>query len=111
MLSKKIETIPNFPDDLRASLLHIVLSHHGKGDYGSPVPPMLIEAQIVHMADLMDVQLFYLRTARSEAGKNGETVAFLNSLDGPRKCLPAKSTPALSAPNVKRARTANNKTP
>lgn len=90
IVSRKIDEIAGFPDELRASLLHIILSHHGKGDYGSPVPPMLIEAQIVHMADLMDVQLYYLRTARAEGVKNGDTVAFLNSLDGPPKMSPRK---------------------
>lgn len=35
-------------------LRHIVLSHHGKLEYGSPVPPQCIEAYIVHLADLLD---------------------------------------------------------
>lgn len=90
MLSEKIAQIPGFPKELRASILHIVLAHHGKGDHGSPIPPMLAEAQIVHMADLMDVQLFYLRDACANAKKSGETVVFLNSLDGIPRMSPRK---------------------
>jgi len=90
MLSEKIAQIPGFPRELRASILHIVLAHHGKGDHGSPILPMLAEAQIVHMADLMDVQLYYLRNACTEAKKSGETVVFLNSLDGTPRMSPRK---------------------
>ena len=90
MLSEKISQIPGFPKELRAAILHIVLAHHGKGDHGSPIPPMLAEAQIVHMADLMDVQLYYLRNACTDAKKSGETVVFLNSLDGTPRMSPRK---------------------
>jgi 3'-5' exoribonuclease len=90
LLSDKMSKIPNFPKELRASLIHIVLAHHGKGDHGSPIPPMLAEAQIVHMADLMDVQLYYLRNACADAKKSGESVVFLNSLDGIPKMSPRK---------------------
>jgi 3'-5' exoribonuclease len=35
----------------RDLLLHIVLAHHGRLEYGSPVPPMLLEAEVIHWAD------------------------------------------------------------
>lgn len=66
-LTKKIAALPGFPLDLTDALLHVVLSHHGKEEYGSPVAPMLLEAQIVHMADSLDVQLFYMREAQESA--------------------------------------------
>lgn len=68
-VSFKMGKVPNFPPLLRDALLHIIVSHHGKPEWGSPVAPMMPEAQIVHAADLLDAQLFYMREAEAEAGE------------------------------------------
>lgn len=44
-------------------LRHIILSHHGKLEYGSPVTPMCLEAYIVHYADMIDATAEMIRTA------------------------------------------------
>jgi 3'-5' exoribonuclease len=46
-----IEEIPGFPDELAAAVLHIILSHHGTHEHGSPVLPCTREATLVHMID------------------------------------------------------------
>ncbi|HZH23483.1 MAG TPA: HD domain-containing protein [Solirubrobacteraceae bacterium] len=46
-----IEDLPGFPDDLAAAVLHIILSHHGALEHGSPVVPCTREATLVHMID------------------------------------------------------------
>ncbi|MGZ4173639.1 MAG: 3'-5' exoribonuclease YhaM family protein, partial [Solirubrobacteraceae bacterium] len=46
-----IEDIPGFPADTAQALLHIVLSHHGQLEHGSPVVPCTREATLVHMVD------------------------------------------------------------
>ena len=46
-----IEDIPGFPDELAAAVLHIILSHHGQLEHGSPVVPCTREATLVHMID------------------------------------------------------------
>jgi 3'-5' exoribonuclease len=46
-----IEDIPGFPADLAAAVLHIILSHHGQLEHGSPVVPCTREATLVHMID------------------------------------------------------------
>lgn len=79
IVSKKIAALPGFPPDLAEALLHGILSHHGKEEHGSPVAPLLPEAQIVHMADALDVQLFYMMEAR--AGADGES-AWHPALEG-----------------------------
>ena len=38
-------------------LQHIVLSHHGKGEWGSPVSPKILEAQIIHQIDMIDANI------------------------------------------------------
>jgi 3'-5' exoribonuclease len=46
-----IEDIPGFPPELAAAVLHIILSHHGQLEHGSPVVPCTREATLVHMID------------------------------------------------------------
>ena len=45
---------------------HIVLSHHGKLEYGSPVAPCFPEARLIHLADLMSAQMAMIDSAVSE---------------------------------------------
>jgi 3'-5' exoribonuclease len=46
-----IEELPGFPDELAAAVLHIILSHHGQLEHGSPVVPCTREATLVHSID------------------------------------------------------------
>jgi 3'-5' exoribonuclease len=46
-----IEELDGFPDDLAQAVLHIILSHHGSLEHGSPVVPCTREATLVHMID------------------------------------------------------------
>ena len=46
-----IEELPGFPPELAAAVLHIILSHHGQLEHGSPVVPATREATLVHMID------------------------------------------------------------
>ncbi len=46
-----IEDLPGFPAEPAAAVLHIILSHHGALEHGSPVVPCTREATLVHMID------------------------------------------------------------
>jgi 3'-5' exoribonuclease len=48
---REIDGIAGFPPDTAEAVLHIVLSHHGKLEHGSPVTPCTREATLVHMID------------------------------------------------------------
>jgi 3'-5' exoribonuclease len=48
---RAIEDVPGFPPDQAEALLHIILSHHGQLEHGSPVVPCTREATLVHMID------------------------------------------------------------
>jgi 3'-5' exoribonuclease len=48
---RAIERIDGFPADLAQAVLHIILSHHGSLEHGSPVVPCTREATLVHMVD------------------------------------------------------------
>jgi 3'-5' exoribonuclease len=52
-----IAVIPAFPADLAEGLLHIILSHHGTLEHGSPVVPATREATLVHSADNLGSKL------------------------------------------------------
>jgi len=45
------------PEELKMHLYHVLLSHHGQMDWGSPVTPKTIEALIVHHLDNLDGKL------------------------------------------------------
>ena len=48
---RAIEELPGFPPDTAQAVLHIILSHHGSLEHGSPVVPCTREATLVHMID------------------------------------------------------------
>ena len=53
MVSDAIGKIKDFPDELRIKILHLIVSHHGKLEYGSPMLPMTREAHaLCHIDDL-----------------------------------------------------------
>ena len=54
LVEKKANQILGFPDEIKMILKHIILSHHGKLEYGSPKVPMLLEAYVVWMIDDFD---------------------------------------------------------
>ncbi|MHA1270575.1 MAG: 3'-5' exoribonuclease YhaM family protein [Candidatus Helarchaeota archaeon] len=54
MINDKIKEIENFPESLKIKINHLILSHHGKIEWGSPVDPLTPEAQCLHLADLSD---------------------------------------------------------
>ncbi len=56
-IRRAIELLEGFPTELEQSLLHIILSHHGSLQNGSPVVPCTREATLVHMIDILGSRL------------------------------------------------------
>ena len=54
---RAIERLDGFPHELEQAVLHIILSHHGSLEYGSPVVPCTREATLVHMIDNLGSRL------------------------------------------------------
>jgi 3'-5' exoribonuclease len=61
MLQEKIRALDGFPPGLKDRLEHIILSHHGKLEFGSPKEPLFPEALVVHYLDDMDSKLASIR--------------------------------------------------
>ena len=51
LVRRTIERLDGFPAELEQAILHIILSHHGSLEHGSPVVPCTREATLVHMID------------------------------------------------------------
>ena len=68
MLECAIREIPGFPEELAMKLKHMILSHHGNLEHGSPVVPMTVEAMLLHYLDNLDAQV---RGAMAMLEKNG----------------------------------------
>ena len=56
-IDRKIAEIEGFPPQLRILVEHLVLSHHGKYEFGSPKLPMIPEAVLLHYIDDMDAKM------------------------------------------------------
>ncbi|MGX7075007.1 3'-5' exoribonuclease YhaM family protein [Globicatella sanguinis] len=61
-------------------LKHVVLAHHGKLEFGSPVVPQIVEAELIHQIDLMDANLNMMlsETAKVEGGEFTEPIFALD---------------------------------
>jgi 3'-5' exoribonuclease len=57
MLHDAINDLGEFPQDLRLHVLHLILSHHGQREYGSPVLPATAEALALHHLDNLDAKV------------------------------------------------------
>ena len=61
MVQEKLAGMPDFPPKLRDLLLHMILSHHGLLEYGSPKVPVFAEAMLLHQIDVMDSKMETMR--------------------------------------------------
>ena len=61
MLSDKLRAFPEFPVELRNLIEHMILSHHGQLEFGSPKVPVFPEALLLHHLDDMDSKMECMR--------------------------------------------------
>lgn len=61
-------------------LRHVILSHHGQLEYGSPVRPRIMEAEILHMIDNIDAEMMMMTTALSRVSE-GEMTSRIFAMD------------------------------
>lgn len=75
-LMDAISTINGFPKRLANELIHCILAHHGKLEFGSPKVPSLLEAMALHLADNADAKLQTLTEVFEQAGDNMEWLGY-----------------------------------
>jgi 3'-5' exoribonuclease len=84
MLQKKLALVPGFPDELKTLLEHLIISHHGQYDFGSPKLPMFPEALMLHYLDDLDSKMESMRANfEREVGAEGAWSGYIPSLGRP----------------------------
>lgn len=82
MISEKIRAVPGFPPKLRLLLEHLILSHHGQLEYGSPKVPQFAEAMLLHQIDNMDSKMETFRNSVAQDDRvEGEWTGYISSLE------------------------------
>ncbi len=81
MLRDAIARCPDFPAELAIELEHLVLSHHGAKERGSPVEPMTVEAFILAAADEIDARLHQVRRHVDADSTDGRFTAYHRHLE------------------------------
>ena len=71
MVDERLAAIKGFPPDLAARLKHLILSHHGSHEFGSPVLPMMLEAFVLHFLDNLDAKIAYFDRLGSQVQGEG----------------------------------------
>jgi 3'-5' exoribonuclease len=72
MVEKTIDSMPDFPPRLKTLVLHLILSHHGKLEFGSPKLPMIPEALMLNFLDDMDAKMQTLASEFQKAARQGK---------------------------------------
>ena len=62
LINEKISQVEGFPRELKTLLQHLIISHHGEYEFGSPKLPMFPEALMLHCLDNLDSKLEAMRT-------------------------------------------------
>jgi 3'-5' exoribonuclease len=81
MLRDLVREIPDFPRELETELEHLILSHHGEKDLGSPVVPMTVEAFILAATDDLDAKLHQVRRHLSADDSTNRFTAYHRYLE------------------------------
>jgi 3'-5' exoribonuclease len=92
MLHAKLAQVPGFPPQLKILVEHLIISHHGKYEFGSPKLPMFPEALMLHYMDDLDSKMEAMRAqferdAELESPWTGYNSALARPLLNTRKFL------------------------
>ena len=109
LVAKKIDAIQGFPGELKSLVLHMLASHHGQYEFGSPKLPMFREALMLHYLDDLDSKMAALRVALESDQGEGNWTAFSGALErrilridrflaGPSAPTKNNSQPKIAAP-------------
>lgn len=82
MIEEHVRAVPEFPAKLRILLEHMILSHHGELEYGSPKVPLFAEAMLLHHLDNLDSKMECMRAmVDKDKLQEGHWTTFSQSLD------------------------------
>jgi 3'-5' exoribonuclease len=74
LVSRKVDAIEGFPAELKTLVLHLIASHHGQYEFGSPKLPMFREALVFHYLDELDSRVGAMRRGLEAPAAEGEEI-------------------------------------
>lgn len=87
MLQAKLSLLPGFPEELKTMVEHMIISHHGEYEFGSPKLPMFPEALLLHYLDDLDSKMEAMRAQfERDATLEGPWTTYNASLGRPLLC-------------------------
>lgn len=99
--------IKNFPHNQKMHIKHILLSHHGEYEYGSPKIPHTSEAYLVHLIDMMDSKMNAMAQVKTNDNNVGHWSGMVKHLD---RVVYKKSLPSFKQYVSEELETAEEKT-
>jgi 3'-5' exoribonuclease len=82
MLDQKLAQLPGFPPRLRTLIEHMILSHHGQLEFGSPKVPLFPEALLLHYLDDLDSKMECMRALiENDRQAEGHWTSYSSSLE------------------------------
>ena len=79
LVNEEINKSPDFPENLKNNLLHLILSHQGKLEYASPVVPKTLEAITLYQADELSAKVnAYKNTMQNEIKSGSSWTKFIS---------------------------------
>jgi 3'-5' exoribonuclease len=113
MVSEHLKQIPDFPEELRRHLLHLLLTHHGKLEYGSPKLPATPEALMLAYLDDLDSKIEAMQRLMADPQGTGDWTRISPMFERPiyRRRPNAKPDEQLEKPASASAATATSNTP
>ncbi len=81
MLDEKLRLMPDFPETQAHLLKHMIVSHHGSREFGSPEPPKTIEAVLLNDIDEMDSRVNSIREFVAKDSSDGTWTSYHRLLE------------------------------
>jgi 3'-5' exoribonuclease len=123
LLHEKLQRFPDFPAKLRVLVEHMIVSHHGELEFGSPKVPLFPEALLLHHLDNLDSKMECMRSLVAKdrhvdgcwTGYNASLERSLlkkakyleEELSGPLPEMPASEPPRMEQPLPAQAAVSN----
>jgi 3'-5' exoribonuclease len=72
LAERTMDSLPGFPSRLKTLVLHMILSHHGKLEFGSPKLPMIPESLVLNFLDDLDAKMQAMQSEFDKCAREGK---------------------------------------
>jgi 3'-5' exoribonuclease len=72
LAERTMDSLPGFPPRLKTLVLHMILSHHGKLEFGSPKLPMIPESLVLNFLDDLDAKMQAMQSEFDKCAREGK---------------------------------------